>query len=608
MSEFLIERFDSPHVVTARRLAEMIGIEDDLVIELAAQCIQAAREAHSCVDLAQLALDQFPSLKSSAAATLQREEYLAMVISRLESSHAVRVITDGERLRSSDSVRDLRPLVLLGRLLYTQRQFVDEVSVAEQVGDRLSLNDATCSERARALADLVKPRSDLVLANIENDILCAVENSRFMILTGGPGTGKTTISITAIAVMLMLSERPLTESDVALCAPTGKAASRLKEAIEDFLKDERRSSWINESSREVLSRVQPLTIHRLLGRARGETTRFLHNSESKLSKAIIAIDEASMISAQLMARLLEATPVDSKVMLVGDPGQLESVEAGSVLDQLVKGASGDSSSNFNPSNSHFELKHVWRQGKGSSIPPLANAIRSGDENGSVKILRERREGLEWLELDDPSVDPQFVAGDVVKELQKVMELAQRTDDAAAHRHAIELAGSVKILCGPREGTRGVSFWNSWVMEQLGLSVNDRNTPGRLVLVGQNSPRVGLSNGDIGLVVATAEGPQVAFPGVSELRYLPLSSLPPVETCFAMTIHKSQGSEYKDLVVVILPMHSSPLLNRQLIYTAITRTKNRLRVVGPEASLRDATRNESGRASGLSQLLQRRIQA
>ena len=161
--------------------------------------------------------------------------------------------------------------------------------------------------------------------------------------------------------------------------------------------------------------------------------------------------------------------------------------------------------------------------------------------------------------------------------------------------------------GPNEGGREVEFWNDWIAEQLGLSTNDRVSPGRLVLVGQNSPRVGLSNSDVALVVATMEGPQVVFPGVGSvnLRYLPLSALPPVQTCFAMTIHKSQGSEYKDLVVVVLPALSSPLLNRQLVYTAITRTKNRVRVVGSESAVRQAVRNESGRASGLAQLLQQK---
>lgn len=606
MRELAMERIESPDLITARRLASMIGIVDDLVVEVAAHCLRAAREAHTCIDLAHLTHDQLPSIRQSSGAALQANDILDLLVARLQDSAAVRVVAEDERLSARECVKDLRPLVLFGRFLYTQRQFVDEVSVAEQVDDRLGLNIPTCSERARLLADHVKPRSEDVSANIENDVLRAVENSKFMVLTGGPGTGKTTMSIAAIAMMLMLSDRPLTESDVALCAPTGKAAARLKEAIDDFLNDERRSAWIDDSSREVLGRVQPTTIHRLLGRARGETTRFLHDSATKLSKSIIAVDEASMISAQLMARLLEAVRTEARVLLVGDPGQLESVEAGSVLGQLVEGVSASSPSTSDSDTSHFMLRKVWRTGKGSAIPPLADAIRIGDEDSAVGKLGERCDGLEWLEIDDPSSDPQLVVGDTVEELRRVMELAQRADDVAAHRQALELAGSVKILCGPREGTRGVSFWNTWVAEQLGLSANDRITPGRLVLVGQNSPRVGLSNGDIGLVVQTVEGPQVVFSGVPDLRYLPLASLPPVETCFAMTIHKSQGSEYRDLVVVILPAKNSPLLNRQLLYTAITRTKNRVRVVGSETSLREAIKSESGRASGLSQLLRRRM--
>jgi exodeoxyribonuclease V alpha subunit len=237
---------------------------------------------------------------------------------------------------------------------------------------------------------------------------------------------------------------------------------------------------------------------------------------------------------------------------------------------------------------------------------LADAIRNGKDSDVLAKLAAREAGVEWIDVKDPSECPGDVAGDVVEVLKRVMELARVESDEAAHTQALELAGSVKVLCGPHEGGRGVRFWNEWIAEQLGLSANDRITPGRLVLVGQNSPRVGLSNGDIGLVVATSEGPQVAFPGAasSALRYLPLSSLPPVQTCFAMTIHKSQGSEYKELVVVILPALASPLLNRQLVYTAITRTKNRVRVVGPESAVRRSVLNESGRASGLAELLGR----
>jgi len=596
VSQTVVSGLGSPDIIAAQRLASLVKVDDPLIVELAALCMAAGRDAHACVDLRRLTFEDFEGLFAAPGIRADINNFTAEVAERLSESPAVRVISPSEKLGVLTSVKDVRPLVLLNNFLYSQRQFVDELSIAEQFVSRQRRSVvATSTSSSTALADKVKPRSDDAEANIENDVLCAIGSTRFMILTGGPGTGKTTMTITAIAMMMMLSTTALEESDIALCAPTGKAAARLKEAVGDFLTDERRSSWISPPVRAVLGKITPTTIHRLLGRSRGEATRFFYNSKSKLRQSIVAVDEASMISSQLMARLLEAVPDESRLLIVGDPGQLESVEAGSVLGQLVTG-----------DGAGFTLKKVWRTGKGSAIPPLAEAIRKREASSVVQKLTDRASGVEWIDRDNPSENPHEVAGEVVEVLRQVMELARIEGDEPSHARALELAGSSKVLCGPHEGVRGVKFWNEWIAEQLGLSVNDRTTPGRLVLVGQNSPRVGLSNGDIGLVVATAEGPQVAFPGAgtSTLRYLPLSSLPPVQTCFAMTVHKSQGSEYKDLVVVILPAVSSPLLNRQLLYTAITRTKNRVRIVGPETAVRKAVLTESGRASGLANLIAR----
>ena len=595
VSQTVVSGLGSPDIIAAQRLASLVKVDDPLIVELAALCMAAGRDAHACVDLTRLTFEDFEGLFAAPAIRADVNNLTAEVVKRLSESPAVRVITPSEKLGVLTSVKDVRPLVLLHHFLYSQRQFVDELSIAEQFVARRRRSVVATSDECKELANKVKPRSDDADANIENDVLRAIGSTRFMILTGGPGTGKTTMTINAIAMMMMLSTTELEESDIALCAPTGKAAARLKEAVGDFLADERRSSWISPPVRAVLGKITPTTIHRLLGRSRGEATRFFYNSKSKLRQSIVAVDEASMISSQLMARLLEAVPDESRLLIVGDPGQLESVEAGSVLGQLVTG-----------DGAGFTLKKVWRTGKGSAIPPLAEAIREEDASSVVQKLTDRASGVEWIDRDDPSVNPHEVAGEVVEVLRQVMELARIEGDEPSHARALELAGSSKVLCGPHEGVRGVKFWNEWIAEQLGLSVNDRITPGRLVLVGQNSPRVGLSNGDIGLIVATAEGPQVAFPGVgtSTLRYLPLSSLPPVQTCFAMTVHKSQGSEYKDLVVVIVPAVGSPLLNRQLLYTAITRTKNRVRIVGPETAVRKAVLTESGRASGLADLLNR----
>jgi exodeoxyribonuclease V alpha subunit len=452
----------------------------------------------------------------------------------------------------------------------------------------------------------LKARGEDSDANIENDVLRAIADSDFMILTGGPGTGKTTMTITAIALMLTVSDVELRPENVALCAPTGKAAARLKEAIQDFLNDSKRSAWITQSVRDVLEGIVPTTIHRLLSRSQGMSTRFRHNAQSQLSQSIVAVDEASMISAQLMARLLEAISRDARVLLVGDPGQLESVEAGAVLGQLMLDVSASKSTAQQRDRCVFTLKKVWRTGAGSAIPKLAAAIQSGDAEATVQQMKSTGEGLEWIQTHSPQSVSDEVAGDVVDRLLEVKRLAQEVDNPVAHMQALANASAVKVLCGPREGGRGVAFWNQWLSEKLGFSTTDTTSPGRLVMVLENSPRVSLANGDIGLIVAMGEESQAIFPGPTGPRYLPLASLPPVQTCFAMTIHKSQGSEYRDLVVVVLPGLESPLLNRQLFYTAVTRTKNRVRVVGSEECLRQAVLQVSGRASGLAELLRRNL--
>ena len=592
----------SVDLLAADLLAEMISISDPVVIELAAWCLAAAREAHTCIDLTQFSRGQLHSLDDHESVISDSDDLIEVLCRHLNDSVGVRVIRKGEVLTTDSSVADVRPLVLVGKFLYTQRQFVDELSVAKQFTSRVSAPLSKVSPQAKALADRVKPRTEDADGNIENDVLQAVGVNRFIILTGGPGTGKTSMTISAIAMMMSLAEVPPDHFDIALCAPTGKAAARLKEAVQDFLSDERRSAWINDEVRVGLKKVEPTTIHRLLGPRRGGSTRFRYNSETPLRHQIVAVDEASMISAQLMARLLEAVSADAKLLLVGDPGQLESVEAGSVLGQLMAGQTRYSSSSEGQSKSIFTLRKIWRTGAGSAIPKLASSVREGDAHETILQLSARNNGIEWLEVEDPSHHQESVAGDVVRELRVVQALAQKIGDSAAHREALDRAGAVKILCGPREGVRGVSFWNEWISSELGISLSDRSAPGRLVLVEQNSPRTGLSNGDIGLIVETLNGPQAVFSGTPELRYFSMAALPPVQTCFAMTIHKSQGSEYKELVVVILPALASPLLNRQLIYTAITRTKSRVRIVGSQEAVRQAVTRQSGRASGLAELI------
>lgn len=518
--------------------AVLAGGEHPDVQLAAALALWAPVHGHTCVDLGDVAA-QFATDEAIDDAAALPWPGAAAWLRRVAASIIVRQVTDHDTL---DSLRvlDDRPLVLHGTRLYTQRQWVDECTV---------------------VGHLIRRRADGNLLSI---------------IVGGPGTGKThTVSG---LVAQWLSEG----LQVDLAAPTGKAAARLTEAL---------------AAAGVPLRAS--TLHRLLGPLPRQRTRFHHHGDQRLRSQVVVVDEASMVSLPMMARLLDAMADDARLVLVGDPDQLESVEVGSVLADVVRAGEGGE-----PLASRIQrLDRSYRQSADSPIQPLAAAIRRNQPEAALQLLGGGHPDLRWMPMATDEL-----TGVVSHGLATVLSAARRGDASAA----LDAMAAMRVLCAHRRGPFGVQQWNAQVAHWLALPAGGRPAPGSLLMVTRNDSRQLLNNGDIGVVVHTDDGPRVAFPPVNvtaglvvapgEPRLFGLAQLDDVEPALAMTVHKSQGSEYHT-VVVVLPPADSPLATRELLYTAVTRARQRLVVVGSEASVRACIAAPTRRVSGLAGALQ-----
>ncbi|MFA5708551.1 exodeoxyribonuclease V subunit alpha [Mycolicibacterium sp.] len=402
------------------------------------------------------------------------------------------------------------------------------------------------------------------------------------VLTGGPGTGKTT----AIAGLLALvAERAgARQPRIALAAPTGKAAARLQEAVRAEI------GHLGGPDRARLAGLQAVTLHRLLGARMDSSTRFKHHRGNRLPHDLIVVDETSMVSLTMMARLLEALRPDTRLILVGDPDQLASVEAGAVLADLVEGLGARADGQI------AELTTAHRFG--AQIGLLAGAIRDGDADRVLELLAGGGAHIEFVGTDGPAEQLREI---LVPHALRVRAAAAAGDVPGAFA-AVE---AHRLLCAHRDGPFGIRQWNRqverWLSEHTGESLWSDWYLGRPVLVTANDYGLGLYNGDMGVTVFDGGALRVAIAGAERVQDFATSRLADVETMHAMTIHKSQGSQ-ADEVTVLLPSEDSRLLTRELFYTAVTRAKSKVRVVGTEAEVRAALARRVVRATGLRQRL------
>ena len=404
---------------------------------------------------------------------------------------------------------------------------------------------------------------------------------KLKVITGGPGTGKTTT--VAKELVAQLSDPNCGPMLVALAAPTGKAAKRMTEAMDRAL------AGAPEHVRKTILGSPAKTVHSLLGANPGRVDgRFTYHAGNKLKFNIVIVDEVSMMSLSMMYHLLAALPDETKLVLVGDPDQLASVDAGTVLADIVSGS---------PEGRIHKLETQHRFKDAPNIVAAANAIREGNVEETLAAISGNKADVQWIDPNDSPDLAEEILDSVVAHAKEVIKLASAGDGAAA----LALKGKMQVLCAHRNGKMGVAGWNKIVEQRLGPATANQWYLGRPIIVTENDKPSGLFNGDVAIIGSSENGRIACFSTRSDAEEIPVSRLPNVDTVHALTIHKSQGSEY-DHVIVVLPEGESRILNRELLYTGITRAKKRLTVIGSEEVIARAVETQVRRATGLAESL------
>jgi exodeoxyribonuclease V alpha subunit len=626
--------FDAYEVHLVAAIARLDpGSDDDVRLALALAG-RSPRFGHVCtrLDVAELPLAMAEadepsavSLRWPAPESWERSLRRSSLVADAES---------GER-------RPLRPLVWdLGRL-YLQRLWHDELQVASELRLRCTgggespsvgtseLDDASIESTLGSLFGWSRRRqgSDGPVpdgSRTDRQRLATRRGlrHRVSIIAGGPGTGKTYTVARLLAATHLAADRSGRRLSVALAAPTGKAANRMSEAVALAVGALAADDIVDDALAQELVETPALTLHRLLG-ARGDATYF-HDRHHPLPYDLVIVDETSMVSLSLLAALVVALRPEARLVLVGDPSQLTSIEAGTVMSDLVgpyqegageevaagqggadrgavdEGASGGNASAIGVLSGRVTvLDRVQRYAEDSGIAALAGAIRRGEVADTIDILASGASDVRWIRHDDVT-GLEAVRGEVVGD-GVAMVAAARSGDAAA---SLELAGRSKVLCAVRRGPAGRSAWGDVIRSAVLGQTSARRRRwyvGRPIMVTANDAINRLFNGDVGVVVDHDGRTQVAMREGQGIRWLAPAQFDQVDEWWAMTIHKSQGSEFTHAVIV-LPEVGSPILSRELLYTGVTRARTRLTVVGDEDAVRAAVGRPVARASGLAERL------
>jgi len=519
----------------------------------------------------------------------------------------------------------LTPLVFDGEArVYLRRYWQYQNRIAEDLTARhRALVDVDSDDLRPRVARLFGAASGQRADSGQTLAAVSVALRRLAVISGGPGTGKTTTVVRILALLIEQAFESGREAPrILMLAPTGKAAARLAEAVasgRDRLPcdDRVRAAIPTEAS----------TIHRQLGFRPAHPTRFFHDRENPLAADVVLIDEASMVDLALMAKVLDAVPAHARLVLLGDKDQLASVEAGTILgdicgaarnqpysqafvDGVVKVAGSDIGAGLRTEGVDsslrdcvVELTRSFRFESDRGIGPLATAIRHGDR---VKVSEHLRGLDDRIALHELTLPSQLTARLVPAVLEAFRAYFEAQDPLvrlaalnryrllAAHRRGMFGTEHLNLLIESALAARGYVGTSRWA--HLGYD-------GRPILVTQNDYQLELFNGDVGVIHDDgAHGLRAYFAGRDgELRSFPPARLPPHESLYAMTVHKSQGSEF-DEVGLLMPPQLSPILTRELVYTGVTRARQRVTVYGNEPVLMEALERRIDRASGLTEAL------
>lgn len=578
-------------------LADGRGAEHDLALLALALCVRSVRGGSVCLDL------------DTVAASTEAPDGWSW-----PDRDAWSAAIDGSALVATGVLHRAGSLVHLDRYLREERQVADDLRARE----RQAAPDVDLAVLERGVTRVFPASGDEEQRAAARHAL----TRRTTVLTGGPGTGKTTAVAGLLALLAEQAEHdPAGRAPrVALAAPTGKAAARLTEAVAESAR--RFSAADQERVARLVQGAPATTLHRLLGARPDSSVRFRHHRGNRLPHDVVVVDEASMLSLTLTARLLEAVRPEARLLLVGDPDQLASVEAGAVLADLVAGF-GDPSDPADPADPAGPVVRLRTSHRfGASIGTLAAALRDADagadadgEAGVLAQLRAVRRTpgspvdpsapVGFVDLAEPATEAALdeALRPLVLPTARAVRAAALAGDAEG---ALALLGEHRLLCAHRSGPAGVAAQNrrveTWLAEEDPGVVPGGSYAGRPLLVSRNDPGLGLANGDTGVVVRAADGSfRAVFATPGRPRELALSRVGDVETMHALTIHKAQGSQ-AERVTVLLPGPESRLLTRELLYTAVTRAQRSVCLVGSEEAVSAAVGRHVQRASGLRERL------
>lgn len=578
---------ETADVVVAERVGALAGESDDRVVLAMALAVRAVRAGSVCVDLRTVA-DGLT--EPEQAAGLPWPE-VAEWLDALAASPLLAPPGGGDDPAHPPVLR-----LLDDTLLYLDRYWREESQVLADLTSRLEPVEVEETWLGPALDRVFRAQGYEEQRAAARVALA----QRTTVLTGGPGTGKTT---TVAALLALLVEQAELAGDgrprIALAAPTGKAAARLQQAVEEAA-----AGLAHPADRARVQGLRAVTLHRLLGPRPDTSSRFRHHRDNRLPHDVVVVDETSMVSLTMMARLLESLRPHTRLLLVGDPDQLTSVEAGAVLGDVVRGLDEGAGRQV----AALRTPHRF----GGEIRSLAAAVRDGDVEATVAVLGAGHPEVVWLRT---SPEQPLSSLDGLRQRllphARALRRAALAGDAAG---ALDLLDDVRLLCAHREGPYGVRRWNDqverWLAEVTSEPLFGPWYAGRPVLVTANDHGLGLYNGDVGVCVPAGRGAG-GPPGPGGLRVhvaatpTPIDVAPgrlgDVETMHATTIHKSQGGQ-AGTVVVVLPPPESRLLTRELLYTAVTRARQRVVLVGSEADVAAAVRRRAIRATGLRERL------
>ncbi|WP_322001813.1 exodeoxyribonuclease V subunit alpha [Marinobacter alexandrii] len=664
-----------------------------LLLLLAALTSHQVGRGHVCIDLGQLLLDAEATLalppedSIAVAATADTETAPSPrdILARLNLADCLTTIHDSCAVSDGSLTT---PLVVNDSRLYLRRFWRYEQRIAEGIHSRLALPSPLADTTSTASTTLSQALGVLFGHQSEVDyqqLACALAaRNRFAVITGGPGTGKTTTVVKLLAALQAVAGTTSDRADgrkyrIRLAAPTGKAAARLNESIGGAVSELPLGQLPGQVSLDDIP-TRVTTLHRLLG-SRPDTRQFRHNRDNPLLVDILVIDEASMVDVDLMASVFEALPGSAQLILLGDKDQLASVDAGAVLGELCQRAAA---AHYTPATADWltaitghtlpselqdpdgqqpdqavaMLRKSFRFDEHSGIGQLAEAVntnrldastlaacRGGGFNdviwlnggwrrpdrdstlalvanhaisGSPEAFQNRGQGRPGKDgvLAPPVGYRHYLT--LLKDAKLAADSSREQWDQLA-RSLLKSFADFQILCALRKGPWGVEGINELVTQQLLAHrlIDGGKTwySGRPVLVTGNDYNLGLMNGDIGITVEVPwdrdhQGqakttPRVAFPasdGTDAIRWISPSRLQQVETVYAMTVHKSQGSEFNHTCLV-LPDRLSPVMTRELIYTGITRARNWFSLITGDAGVfQDSVQQQVVRASGLAQRL------